>query len=114
MSLDNVSTDTVDPNEPALRLDIVTNTRDYVNNIPSTTLRSHKECFFYEPSYCGDGELNADQGETCDPNDPSRTGWGTGGCDTNTCQPIEAPTCNQITVTPTSGENPLTTQVTCE
>ena len=110
--LQSVATDTVSPNEPAFKFTFISNYRTYDGSIGE--LEEHTECIFYKPNYCGDGILDTSNGETCDPSDPDATGHGTGGCDTNTCQPIEAPTCNALTVTPVSGENPLTSTVTCE
>jgi len=48
---------------------------------------------------CGDGIKNC--GEACDPNDPTKSGWGNGGCSA-TCQPINItkPTCT-LTLSPT-------------
>lgn len=67
-----------------------------------------------ELRYCGDGILEPENGEVCDPEDPSRTGHGNGGCNTNTCQPIEAPTCNALTVDVNSGEAPQNIVTSCE
>ena len=110
--LQSVANDSVDPNEPAFRFTFISNYRTVNGGLGD--LEEHRECVFYQPSYCGDGVLDSGDGEVCDPNDPSRTGWGTGGCDVNTCQPVEAPTCNTVTVNPVRGENPLTTTVSCE
>ena len=51
---------------------------------------AEKECKYYEITRCGDGILDPEYGETCDPNDPSKTGWGKGGCDEN-CKPKDIP-----------------------
>ena len=57
----------------------------------------HTECFYYSANWCGDGKLQSDKGEQCDPKDPNKTGWGNGGCDAS-CKPIntpvEQPKCN--------------------
>lgn len=57
----------------------------------------HTECFYYSANWCGDGKLQSDKGEQCDPKDPNKTGWGNGGCDAS-CRPIntpvEQPKCN--------------------
>jgi hypothetical protein len=52
--------------------------------------------------------------ETCDPADPSKTGWGTAGCNTS-CQPVTAatPSCDSLTASPTFGTSPVTTTLTC-
>ena len=50
----------------------------------------HRECVNYEVTWCGDGVLDKDEGEQCDPNDPSKKGWGPGGCDPLTCQPKQS------------------------
>jgi hypothetical protein len=52
------------------------------------------------PPVCGDGIRNGN--EQCDPNDPSRTGWGTLGC-SNMCEPLNSttnPSCDSITANP--------------
>ena len=58
---------------------------------------SHVECKYYEITRCGDGIVDTDRGEICDPKDPNKTGWGNGGCDAS-CKPIntvvEQPKCN--------------------
>ena len=48
---------------------------------------SHVECKYYEITRCGDGIVDTDRGEICDPKDPNKTGWGNGGCDAS-CKPI--------------------------
>ncbi len=114
IKLQSVANDSVSPNDPAYKLTFISKYRTWWGGRDIGDIIEHRECVFYNPSYCGDGVLDSGDGEVCDPNDPSRTGWGTGGCDTNTCEPVEAPTCNTLTVTPVSGENPLTTTVSCE
>lgn len=71
------------------------------------------ECFNVELRYCGDGILETGNGETCDPSDASKTGWGNGGCDMNSCQPINNPSCDMLSVTPLSGDAPLDVAATC-
>lgn len=73
---------------------------------------THVECQPYEISWCGDGVRDTLTSpainEVCDPNDPTRAGWGNGGCDT-ACQPItvQPPVCDSTrTGTQTT---PLTT-----
>ncbi|MBW7955014.1 hypothetical protein H3C61_04350 [Candidatus Gracilibacteria bacterium] len=94
---------------------------DYSNNYPNASDDiSHKECIYYSVSWCGDGVLdnNLDYSgrpyEVCDSNDPNKTGWGPGGC-SNTCQPIitPAPICNNLTISPNSGNSPLTSSFNC-
>lgn len=55
------------------------------------TTSTHKECISYEVTWCGDGILDRDEGEVCDPKDPNKTGWGPGGCNAQ-CQPIQQET----------------------
>ena len=118
IKLQSVANDSVRADEAAFKFTFISNYRTVNGGLGD--LQEHRECTFYQPSYCGDGVVdNYTRGdftvaEVCDPNDPSRTGFGTGGCDTNTCQPVEAPTCNSVTVNPVRGENPLTTTVSCE
>ena len=69
---------------------------DHATSPSRSNLYSHKECVYYEISRCGDGVLDTNYGEICDPKDPNKTGWGNGGCD-NSCKPItvvENPLCN--------------------
>lgn len=85
------------------------------NNFAFGSPRFHdNECYNLELRYCGDGVLDSGDGEVCDPMDPSRTGHGNGGCDTNMCQPINNPTCNGLSVNLNSGENPQDVVATCE
>jgi hypothetical protein len=64
--------------------------------------------------FCGDGIRNGT--ESCDPTDPTKSGWGTAtpGC-SNTCVPLNlpAPSCNSISVSPTTGTTPLSSVVSC-
>jgi hypothetical protein len=55
----------------------------------------HSECVYYEISRCGDGTLDTDYDETCDPADTSKTNWWNWGCD-DSCKPITVawPVCN--------------------
>ncbi|MBS9775078.1 DUF11 domain-containing protein [Candidatus Gracilibacteria bacterium] len=57
---------------------------------------NHKECKFYEISWCGDGQVDTKYGEQCDPKDSSKKNWGTDGCSI-TCKPKNKPhnTCDQ-------------------
>lgn len=59
--------------------------------------KSHVECKYYKITWCGDGVLDKNEGEQCDPKDPNKEGWGNGGCDAS-CKPIntviEQPKCN--------------------
>ena len=86
-----------------------------LQNISLVNKREHSnECLNVELRYCGDGILSTGEGETCDPEDPLKRGWGNGGCNTNSCQPINTPTCNSLTVNPSSGDAPLDVTATCE
>lgn len=88
---------------------------DFSNNFPDTSDdRSHVECEYYSVTWCGDGVRDPGY-EVCDPNDPTRAGYGNGGCD-NMCQPITVDpvaTCDGISSSPVTGEAPFTTTVTC-
>ncbi|MDP2103644.1 MAG: hypothetical protein Q8K26_01835, partial [Candidatus Gracilibacteria bacterium] len=53
----------------------------------TSTLTVDNECIAILPRWCGDSVLDSANGETCDFNDTSHTGWGVGGCDAS-CQPI--------------------------
>ena len=69
-----------------------------IGSLPEVT---HRECAKYEITWCGDGILDTNidtdlvtpgvQGEQCDPNDPSRAWWGSGGCNATSCKPITTP-----------------------
>ena len=48
------------------------------------------------------------------PRRSTQRGWGNGGCNTNSCKPIETPECKQLTVTPNNGDAPLNVTATCE
>jgi len=79
-----------------------------------SAVKTHVENQPYEITWCGDGirDNYVDQyswntiSETCDPADPNRVGWGTGGC-SNACQPVIAqPVCNSLSYITT--QNPIT------
>lgn len=66
--------------------------------------KSHIECQPYSISWCWDWVLDTEHKETCDPKDPSKTGWGIGWCDEKTCEPVEIPKvkeskCENLTLT---------------
>jgi hypothetical protein len=45
----------------------------YHSTKPSNNnLYSHKECAYYEITRCGDGIIDSEYGEKCDPNDPNK------------------------------------------
>ena len=63
----------------------------YHSTTPSNSnLYSHKECAYYEITWCGDGVLDTEDGELCDPADPSHAWWGDGWCSKD-CKPEEKP-----------------------
>ncbi|MCK9272007.1 hypothetical protein M0P65_00485 [Candidatus Gracilibacteria bacterium] len=55
------------------------------NRTWSNPIEHGNECFNLYVDYCGDGVIT--NGESCDPTDPTRTGWGANGCNAS-CQPI--------------------------
>ena len=65
-------------------------------NAPESRRKTHKECVYYEISRCGDGEIDEEYGEECDPGDSSEKNWWNGWCDENTCTPVNVagPICN--------------------
>ena len=69
-----------------------------------------------ELRYCGDGIYDPGNGEVCDPNDVNHTGWGNGGCNQTTCQPLitTVPSCDNLTMNPMTGASPLNSQATCQ
>ena len=72
------------------------------------------ECLNVELRYCGDGIYDPGNGETCDPNDPNHSGWGTGGCSQSACTPITTPpTCDGLSMNPLSGNAPLNSSAIC-
>ncbi|NVP17784.1 hypothetical protein HUU51_03635, partial [Candidatus Gracilibacteria bacterium] len=86
-----------------------------INNYFVSNYQVHEnECLNVTLAWCGDGVLDSSYGETCDPSDPNKTGWGAGGCN-NSCQPINTttPSCTNLTASPTTGVNSLTSTMTC-
>jgi len=66
LTLESVE-DGANPNSPAIKLEIISNYHNYKdwNLWPKIT---HTECIFYKPAWCGDGIVESDQWEECDPN----------------------------------------------
>ena len=48
---------------------------EYIINGKGNGNFTHKECINYEVTWCGDGVLDVDQGEKCDPKDSNKTNW---------------------------------------
>lgn len=89
---------------------------DSSNNYPdaSDDIR-HVECAYYSITWCGDGVLDSEY-EICDPNDPSKTAWGNGGC-SNTCEPIiiqNETSCDAVSVGVLEWQSPFSTSVSCQ
>lgn len=62
---------------------------DYSNNYPNTSDdTSHYECKYYQVTWCWDWVLDSADWETCDPADPSRSGWWAWWCSAVTCTPL--------------------------
>ena len=74
-------------NTPALVLRVHTNYRKSLWGWKVGDMVKHTECFYYWANWCGDGKLQSDKGEKCDPKDPTKKGWGNNGCNAS-CQPI--------------------------
>ena len=74
-------------NTPALVLRVHTNYRKSLWGWKVGDMVKHTECFYYWANWCGDGKLQSDKGEKCDPKDPKKAGWGNKGCNAS-CQPI--------------------------
>ena len=74
-------------NTPALVLRVHTNYRKSLWGWKVGDMVKHTECFYYWANWCGDGKLQSDKGEKCDPKDPQKAGWGNKGCNAS-CQPI--------------------------
>ena len=74
-------------NTPALVLRVHTNYRKSLWGWKVGDVVKHTECFYYWANWCGDGKLQSDKGEKCDPKDPQKAGWGNKGCNAS-CQPI--------------------------
>ena len=72
---------------PALVLRVHTNYRKSLWGWKVGDMVKHTECFYYWANWCGDGKLQSDKGEKCDPKDPKKAGWGNKGCNAS-CQPI--------------------------
>jgi len=61
------------------------------------TRKTHLECQPYEITWCGDGIVDREYNETCDPNDPKKTNWWNGWCDRE-CKPVtKEPVCTWLT-----------------
>lgn len=56
------------PNIPALRFEYITTFQpyDFITHTMYGSARSHKECAFMTPRWCGDGILDTTHGEVCD------------------------------------------------
>ena len=74
-------------NTPALVLRVHTNYRKSLWGWKVGDMMKHTECFYYWANWCGDGKLQSDKGEKCDPKDHQKAGWGNKGCNAS-CQPI--------------------------
>ena len=84
---------------------------DFSNNYPDASDDiKHVECQPYYITWCGDGVVDPGY-ETCDPAAPGQSPTT---CSPVTCTPIaQPPTCNSITVTPTTGTTPVVSSVSC-
>lgn len=90
---------------------------DLINGKESWPIKEHTECQPYSISWCWDGILDRDYGETCDPMDPTKTGWWSGWCSIDECKPVDTPKpkeCKVLTADPKSGNFPLKTNFNCE
>jgi hypothetical protein len=105
-------------------LEIVYTTTHYEKRSGAWTNKTiHTEYQPYEITWCGDGIVDnyidpsgLNITESCDPNDPSKSGWGNGGCAQNTCTPItvsQPATCNQLQVNPTNVTLGNTANIVC-
>lgn len=65
-------------------------TKNYTNKPDWSSAPSQidNECFDLYTRWCGDGVVT--NGETCDPADSTKSGWGVGGCDSS-CKPVATP-----------------------
>lgn len=90
------------------------NKKTYNNYFVWTPIITHSnECLNIELRYCWDWIVS--NWEVCDYNDLiKKTWWWNWGCN-QTCQPIgnTTPTCNSITINPSSGNSPLTSNISC-
>ena len=97
---------TVLTSSPAYRIKAVPPTRasdnlavkytlEYSDDEAGNQTHAHTECIYYEISRCGDGIVDTNYWETCDPNDSSKKNFWNGWCD-NSCKPVTvaAPVCN--------------------
>lgn len=73
-------------NMTAVQINLWTSTK----NIDPATISNHKECYVFLGAWCWDWVLDTGY-EICDPADPAKTGWGTGGCSATACTPIVTP-----------------------
>lgn len=72
------------------------------NGKPVGFSKSYISCQLYEISWCGDGVLDEEYQEICDPNDPNKQGWGVGGCNPKTCKPFDSVTYSSSQLFPKS------------
>ena len=81
--LDGIGNNT-DREKPAIKIKFIANYRLLKNwklNPPKIT---HTECIFYKPAWCGDGVIDTNQWEECDPKAP----WYNSSNCSNSCQKI--------------------------
>lgn len=79
-------------NAPAYKLTFKIKYFDFINGALATTAKQHNECVFYTIAWCGDGVIDTNRGETCDPKAP---GQSEATCNPITCTPREqTPVCN--------------------
>lgn len=86
-SIDNIPSEGTKPNN--LVVDYITDYQKVENGKPTGLNITHRTCQSYAISWCGDGILDKQYDEICDPEDSNKEGWGANGCDKRTCKPID-------------------------
>lgn len=99
------------PNIPALRFEYITTVQpyDFVTRANYGEVQVHKECAFVAPRWCGDGIIS--NGESCDDGDQNGQG---GKCNVScTGGTVIKKSCDNLTVSTTSGQATLDVNVSC-
>lgn len=102
----------IDKTKPVFRVDFVPKSQSVTSTNPTVlgSVESHRQCVFYNASFCGDGTKDSNKGEQCD--DGNMTNGD--GC-SNACITESASlSCNNLGISPaTLSKNGGTITATC-